>query len=65
MSRMAKDRGVSQNGHASERRQRAVGRGATSASGDERSGGNRDAHFVQAFADALRDILVHERRRAA
>jgi hypothetical protein len=56
MSRMAKHRGEPspRNGavHARSRRRRAVA-----------ADSNRD--FVRAFADALRDILRHERRHAA
>jgi hypothetical protein len=58
MSRMAKGRGEDSRVQlsAASRRKR---------SGEGRSPNERNARFVRAFADALRDILRHERRRAA
>jgi hypothetical protein len=58
MSRMAKGRGEHSRVQLSAegRRKRAT------ATGDASGRGSR---FVRAFADALRDILQHERRRAA
>lgn len=57
MSRMRKQRGDAQRDGVAERR-------ASRLEG-ERRGPAREGEFVRAFADALRDILVHERRRAA
>jgi hypothetical protein len=57
MSRMRKDRGDGRTDGAAERR--------ASHSGGEGPGPVREGEFVLAFADALRDILRHERRRAA
>jgi hypothetical protein len=54
---MRKDRGDGRIDGAAERR--------ASHSSSERSGPVREGEFVLAFADALRDILRHERRRAA
>jgi len=57
MSRMRKDRGDARDNGVAERRD--------SRSRGERRGPVREGEFVRAFADALRDILMHERRRAA
>jgi hypothetical protein len=54
MSRMAKGRGEQSRVQLS-----AEGRRKRSATG------RSNTRFVRAFADALRDILQHERRRAA
>jgi hypothetical protein len=53
MSRMAKGRGEQSRVQLS-----AEGR-------RKRIAGRTNSRFVRAFADALRDILQHERRRAA
>ncbi len=61
MSRMRKDRGDARTDGLAERRAGSGGsRGLR-----VRQGPGRESDFARAFADALRDILMHERRRAA
>jgi hypothetical protein len=61
MSRMQKDREDARGDGLAERRLSGGGsRGLR-----ERNGSGKKTDFARAFADALRDILVHERRRAA
>ena len=62
MSRMQKDRGDARTDGLAERRLAGSGglRGLR-----ERQGSGKKSDFARAFADALRDILTHERRRAA
>jgi hypothetical protein len=57
MSRMRKDRGDARIDGRAERR--------LSGLQIERPGPSGEADFERAFVDALRDILMHERRRAA
>ena len=60
MSRMAKDRGDTKAPSMGDDvmvSRRAAHRGGV--------GGSQDTEFDRAFADALRDILMHERCRAA
>jgi hypothetical protein len=57
MSRMREDRGDARTDGRAERR--------LSRLQVERAGPTREADFERAFVDALRDILMHERRRAA
>jgi hypothetical protein len=54
---MGKDRGEVRSSGVDLRRPRRSRR--------EPAAPNRDGEFARAFADALRDILLHERRRAA
>jgi hypothetical protein len=62
MSRMQKDRGEAR-GDASGARLRVRAK-ASKGSGAQLDVAH-EGEFARAFADALRDILIHERRRAA
>jgi hypothetical protein len=55
MSRMAKDRGEAKTGGATERREIP--------SRTMRDPQIQEGEFVRAFADALQDILLHDRSR--
>jgi hypothetical protein len=60
MSRMRKDRGDGRTGGLAERQ---AGAGRSRGLKERQGSGGED--FALALADALRDILIHEQRRAA
>ena len=65
MSRMAKDRGESKTGSSAERRSAASQMlHDPQMQGAEAIQAIQEGDFVRAFADALHDILLHDRSRA-